>query len=496
MQLPFGNTCHVSLSRPHDKSNLNSSLMSINSINETLNKGQQILLDEFNHDIQIISALLEDTSRADLNCLILIIEKHPITTIANADFTYYIRLLRGVVMLIRNSAPHYSVDQAQEMVSSLLLSLLSFLNSEFSNHELAEKTIDVYLQALANLSGYIPETELVLCINDVVKHMSRSSDALNIFLAKIFEGGKSIDIDHNNAIYTILKIPPALNYVLKFVLDQYEQVEFEIELPIPEQKLVKFCSQVISHESFWLWLNGFKSGDPDVATINISDNLHPDFTRWLRLAQTLIPLNDWSEYELIPLLAWVMPCFQDFQETTILAINNKNDDKRLQLHMAIILDIVSELCQYNQGKLFLIHYNIIEPLVNLLRVVHQNVKPITLKDRQGLKIEDLQHFPHVKSIIIEIFSYLTIDQFEIQEKIRELHALEIILSNCVIDENNPYIKERSILCLRYVLASNTSNQKFVAKLEAVKPTDDAVLKEVGYEVEVVEGKVVVKGSGG
>ncbi len=44
-------------------------------------------------------------------------------------------------------------------------------------------------------------------------------------------------------------------------------------------------------------------------------------------------------------------------------------------------------------------------------------------------------------------------------------VLEIVLSNCAIDDNEPFIKERSIMFLKYALYKNQENQEFVAKLE-------------------------------
>lgn len=67
-----------------------------------------------------------------------------------------------------------------------------------------------------------------------------------------------------------------------------------------------------------------------------------------------------------------------------------------------------------------------------------------------------------------------------------------MLSNCIIDNNNPFIKEQAIVCLKYLLQKNPKNQQFVADLEAKKVVDDQVLLEVGYQVEVIDGKVAVK----
>ena len=71
-----------------------------------------------------------------------------------------------------------------------------------------------------------------------------------------------------------------------------------------------------------------------------------------------------------------------------------------------------------------------------------------------------------------------------QDRIRELHGLELVLSNCVIDDNDPFIKERSVVCIKYLLQDNRPNQDFVAQLEAKKAVQDDVLSEAGYEVKI------------
>ena len=54
------------------------------------------------------------------------------------------------------------------------------------------------------------------------------------------------------------------------------------------------------------------------------------------------------------------------------------------------------------------------------------------------------------------------------------------------------VKERAIVCLKFLLANNLGNQKFVRDLEAKSSVDDEVLKDVGLEVEIENGKVSLK----
>ena len=100
------------------------------------------------------------------------------------------------------------------------------------------------------------------------------------------------------------------------------------------------------------------------------------------------------------------------------------------------------------------------------------------------------NFPEIKSFIIELLANLSYRNKENQDKIRELHGLEVVLSNCVIDDNDPFIKERSIICIRFLLEGNPENQKIVAQLEAKGVVKDKDLEEAGYEVKVnKEGEI-------
>ena len=87
-------------------------------------------------------------------------------------------------------------------------------------------------------------------------------------------------------------------------------------------------------------------------------------------------------------------------------------------------------------------------MIDVFKFIHDNIKPITIKTA---KIEEITKFPSVKSYIIVILSYLAFESFDNQEKIRELGGLALVLSNCIIDNNNPFIKEQAIVCLKYLL---------------------------------------------
>ncbi|OUM58607.1 hypothetical protein PIROE2DRAFT_64298 [Piromyces sp. E2] len=98
-----------------------------------------------------------------------------------------------------------------------------------------------------------------------------------------------------------------------------------------------------------------------------------------------------------------------------------------------------------------------------------------------------------KSDIMTIISGICYDCKQIQDEIRELGGLPLILANCNIDNNNPYIKERSVFAIRNLCHKNPENQKIIDSLEA-KGVDKSVnLDEMGIDAEIDEnGKLHVK----
>lgn len=87
---------------------------------------------------------------------------------------------------------------------------------------------------------------------------------------------------------------------------------------------------------------------------------------------------------------------------------------------------------------------------------------------------EVTDYPHVKSATIELLSSIlqvasatSKSQLKmVQELIAKNGGLAEVLNCCNIDANNPFLKERGVVCLRYVMEGNEEAQKFVADLEA------------------------------
>lgn len=169
--------------------------------------------------------------------------------------------------------------------------------------------------------------------------------------------------------------------------------------------------------------------------------------------------------------------------------------------MAAILDIISNLLQFELFKKTLNSYSFLESLLDFFDTVESNTERKRLKDceTEGTADGEKKEFAFIKSIIVEIVTYLVYDDKANQNLVREKGGLVLILNNCNLDVNEPFIRERCILCLKYLLEENSENQSFVASLEAkgveINKENEAILEKCGYEVEIVDGKVQLKKNG-
>ena len=71
----------------------------------------------------------------------------------------------------------------------------------------------------------------------------------------------------------------------------------------------------------------------------------------------------------------------------------------------------------------------------------------------------------------------------------------MLLNQCIVDDDNPYIREYAILCIRNLLEGNARNQSVVGGIEKkVKEKEDGKLDGVDLsgesgEREVADGEV-------
>ncbi len=104
---------------------------------------------------------------------------------------------------------------------------------------------------------------------------------------------------------------------------------------------------------------------------------------------------------------------------------------------------------------------------------------------------------NLKKLVVLVLSSLVWKSTTVQNQIRQYGGVEMILSCCNFDANNPYIREHAIMCLRFLLEGNRENMEIVRALEPRKGVPEEVLDKRGYETFIDEkGKVGLRAKDG
>lgn len=97
--------------------------------------------------------------------------------------------------------------------------------------------------------------------------------------------------------------------------------------------------------------------------------------------------------------------------------------------------------------------------------------------------------PNFKRDCITVISCLAHNHKIVQDQVREIGGIPLVLAQCQIDELNPYLREHATYCVRNLLEGNAENQEFVDKLKPIGVEQNAELRGMGYEAQLRNGTV-------
>ncbi|KAK3150287.1 hypothetical protein QOZ80_3AG0231270 [Eleusine coracana subsp. coracana] len=73
---------------------------------------------------------------------------------------------------------------------------------------------------------------------------------------------------------------------------------------------------------------------------------------------------------------------------------------------------------------------------------------------------------------------------KVQDEVRKLDGIMLLLQQCVVDEENPYLREWGLLAVKNLLEGNEENQKEVSQLEMQEPVMTPEIANMGLKVEI------------
>lgn len=118
-----------------------------------------------------------------------------------------------------------------------------------------------------------------------------------------------------------------------------------------------------------------------------------------------------------------------------------------------------------------------------------------IKEVRNVEKDEMEQSPAYgfKKNLIRLIGNMCSECRENQDLVRTMDGIPLLLDCCCLDARNPYIMQWCILAIRNLLEKNKENQEIVAKISITGDlVDSALLRELGLEVYMQDGKPVLK----
>ncbi|BFZ65182.1 ATP-binding cassette-type vacuolar membrane transporter Hmt1 [Saitoella coloradoensis] len=166
--------------------------------------------------------------------------------------------------------------------------------------------------------------------------------------------------------------------------------------------------------------------------------------------------------------------------------------------VVLLLQTLTHLCSDTSGKETLLKNGVLETTIALLGAANTYVARRTIKASGSVsssphdptaEADSMKAFAFVKRDAVKLLGTLCYKSRSVQDEIRRLHGVELILSQCNVDDDNPYLREHAVFCVRNLLEDNAENQALVAEMEAIKAMPSEALEGTGIAPIIADGKV-------
>ncbi|XP_041111209.1 ataxin-10 isoform X1 [Polyodon spathula] len=199
----------------------------------------------------------------------------------------------------------------------------------------------------------------------------------------------------------------------------------------------------------------------------------------------------------VRLAEFLASCFQDKCKVVLTLASDSSAANEEALIVIRLLDILCEMTSDQKKFTFLQSFSeLLKTTVELLKEVHltgKESKNIFTPTHNFSEMETVSH-PAVgfKARLIRLTGNLCHNNKENQNKVRELDGIALILDNCSLDGNNPFINQWVVFAIRNVLEQNKQNQEILMAMERRGMADDSALREMGFGVEERDGQLLLK----
>ncbi|XP_069619410.1 ataxin-10 [Ranitomeya imitator] len=139
---------------------------------------------------------------------------------------------------------------------------------------------------------------------------------------------------------------------------------------------------------------------------------------------------------------------------------------------------------------------LLDTVIDTLRLTHmagKQSKNVFTSTHTASLGSDLTHAAvGFKAHLIRLIANLCYKNRENQDKIYQLDGIPLILDNCSIDDNNPFLNQWAVYAIRNLTEHNEKNQEQIASMERQGLADTSLLESMGLHLEERDGKLLLK----
>ncbi|CAM6085978.1 unnamed protein product [Calypogeia fissa] len=143
----------------------------------------------------------------------------------------------------------------------------------------------------------------------------------------------------------------------------------------------------------------------------------------------------------------------------------------------------------------LLSHGLVDLLLSLLEVLGPPEAPGKGDTSGGIPLEDrLSHdsgrFPSknpylgYRRDIVAVIANISHRNTLVQDRVREKGSLLVVLQQCVVDKENPFLREWGLWAMRNLLEGNERNQQEIAQLEVKQSVNLPELQKMGLSVQI------------
>ncbi|MBN3311076.1 ATX10 protein, partial [Amia calva] len=199
----------------------------------------------------------------------------------------------------------------------------------------------------------------------------------------------------------------------------------------------------------------------------------------------------------VRLAEFIASCFEEHCKAVLTLVSDSSPKHEEALTVMRLLDILCEMTSDNKAFMDLQNYSeLLKTTVELLKEVHFLGKANRNIFTTVQNFSDMGAPSHpvvgFKAQLIRLIGNLCHNNADNQNKVRELDGIALLLDNCNIDSNNPFISQWAVFAIRSVMDHNLQNQEVLKGLERRGVADDSSLREMGFRLEDRDGQLLLK----